>query len=548
MVNTRNTTLAARNTIRGTNTIQTHIEQPRRDAVADRSFLIVSPEGVLHVLPNHKKKKIAFCKAHGMTDKKYVENMLAGRQTDSYGWQLLEKVRWLRQQLTGVIVPVVGKPKSFFDTRAAVCERAGLPSTAMPWADHEIRTFERLLDPASSTEEMGGGWKLLDAAPVTDTIQCSSTCATCLLSCVDLYSLLNPTEPDDPKELDLCIHSQVFNTDPAQPQAERLDHGPDEAALLRNQLAVAQKQLQQVTKERDEEREEKEKLAAAKKIILQTARRRQDRIQTLRDRMMKLKEASHTDFEEVLNCLPPPAKHLRHLWETQMRALRSNSLRTDWHEEILNWCAKIFRKDRGAYELMWSGQVLLLPHPDTVRKRCAANYAKPGHNDDRYETIRSEMATMSTTDRCVAVKFDEINTREDLVWKERDGEFELFGLAEVNLDSPLGPLPMPAPSLRASTNHSSKKNQTGHPGHAHVRGNAKRKDACTPGRDTCSRFPGREPHNKVSTHMRDICCQQIGCGGPQPLFLVCGTSTDPCVPAPRKGRHWGWGRMQPPLF
>ncbi len=51
----------------------------------------------------------------------------------------------------------------------------------------------------------------------------------------------------------------------------------------------------------------------------------------------------------------------------------AHGLRCHWHEEILKWCATIFRKDRGAYELMWSGQMLLLPHPDTIRKRCAAH-------------------------------------------------------------------------------------------------------------------------------------------------------------------------------
>ena len=152
--------------------------------------------------------------------------------------------------------------------------------------------------------------------------------------------------------------------------------------------------------------------------------------------MMKLTEVSHLQFEKLVSKhAPPAARHLKHLFDAQLRALKIKSLRTYWHEEILNWCAKIFRKDRGAYELMWSGQMLLLPHPDTIRKRCAAHYARPGNDDDRYETIRSEMAEFSEIDRNVAVKFDEINTRADLVWKERGGEFELFGLAEVIIGS-----------------------------------------------------------------------------------------------------------------
>ena len=96
-------------------------------------------------------------------------------------------------------------------------------------------------------------------------------------------------------------------------------------------------------------------------------------------------------FEKLLHeHAPPAARHLKHLWESQMRALKSKSLRTYWHEEILNWCGKIFRKDRGAYELMWSGQVLLLPHPDTVRHRNASQCSRAGHDDDRYGSQRTD--------------------------------------------------------------------------------------------------------------------------------------------------------------
>ena len=74
--------------------------------------------------------------------------------------------------------------------------------------------------------------------------------------------------------------------------------------------------------------------------------------------------------------------------------------------------------------------MLLLPHPETIRKRCSAMYARAGHDNDRYDTIRSEMAQLSALERNVVVKFDEINIRADLVWKERGGKFELFGVAE----------------------------------------------------------------------------------------------------------------------
>lgn len=360
---------------------------------------LVSPEGVLHIMPIERKPKKAFCEAHGLRVD-YLNLHLAGdeRYNEHGGWQKLDKVKWL-QNRSGAIVIVVGKPKKFFDKREVACERAGLERGAM---DFSLRQFERLLDADdSSVEELPGGWRVVEQPPLVQQLECSSVCSTCLCATADLYQLLNPCE---------C----------------------DELTLLRQQLAVSQQQLAQVEKERDGLRTQCEAHVKARKVIGQAARRRKTLIAELKGRMMKLTKASHLQFEKLVSThAPPAARHLKHLFDSQLRALKSKSLRTYWHEEILDWCAKIFRKDRGAYELMWSGQMLLLPHPDTIRKRCAAQYARPGHDDDRYETIRSEMADLFEIDRNVAVKFDEVNTRADLVWKERGGEFELFGLADV---------------------------------------------------------------------------------------------------------------------
>ena len=287
---------------------------------------LVSQTGVLHLLADEKRAKIDFAKVHGIKDKKYLEYHLAGEQDESYGWQLLEKVRWLRHLPSGVIVPIVGKPKTFFDARAAVCERAGLEIGAMPWADHGIRQFERLLDPEDENVEDMDGWVLADEPSPVQDAACEDTCTVCLCACIDLYALVNPKLPD-------------------------------EAAQLRQQLAVTQQQLAQVTKARDDLDKKTAELKAAKKIVAQAARRRKEKIIELKSKMMRLTGACHEKFERLMRSLPLPARHLRHLWEAQLRALQSKSLRCYWHEEILSWCAKIFRKDRGAYELIIHGKV-----------------------------------------------------------------------------------------------------------------------------------------------------------------------------------------------
>jgi hypothetical protein len=83
---------------------------------------LVSPEGVLHLLPLDDRSILSFTKAHGLKDKKYLMKHLRGEQDESYGWQLLAKVKWLKHS-SGVVIPVVGKATHLLDARAAVCER-----------------------------------------------------------------------------------------------------------------------------------------------------------------------------------------------------------------------------------------------------------------------------------------------------------------------------------------------------------------------------------------------------------------------------------------
>ena len=119
---------------------------------------LVSPEGVLHLLPLDDPSILSFTRAHGLKDKKYLMKHLHGEQDESYGWQLLAKVKWL-QHSSGVVIPVVGKATHFFDARAAVCERAGIDSNLMPWDAHKNRTFRRLLgEDRTVTVTVMDGW------------------------------------------------------------------------------------------------------------------------------------------------------------------------------------------------------------------------------------------------------------------------------------------------------------------------------------------------------------------------------------------------------
>ena len=159
---------------------------------------LVSPEGVLHLLPVDDRSILEFTKVHGIKDKKYLMNHLRGKQDESYGWQLLAKVKWLKHS-SGVVIPVIGKATNYFEARAAVCERAGIDSTLMPWDARSHRTLQRLLDEKDSSVTVMDGWSLLlEPPPLVDSIACTSVCPICSLMTVNLFTAkLYPKRPRD---------------------------------------------------------------------------------------------------------------------------------------------------------------------------------------------------------------------------------------------------------------------------------------------------------------------------------------------------------------
>jgi ferredoxin len=268
---------------------------------------LVSPEGVLHLVPSEDTAKKKFCDKHGLRVA-YLNYHINGNEqyrVTHGGWTLLDRVSWLQQSSSGVIVVVVGKPKQFYNIREGHCERAGLARDAMPFS---LRQLQRLLNPDDDSVEELEGWTVVEEPPLVRNIACWGTCTTCLCSVINLYELLSPQEPD-------------------------------ELTRLRRQLAVRDAQLARVAEERDKLRDDLDRVGKARETIARTARRRKTRIESPKAKMVKLTEASHLKFEQFLSTAPPAARHLKHLFDAQLRALRSKSLRTYWHEEILSWFA-----------------------------------------------------------------------------------------------------------------------------------------------------------------------------------------------------------------
>jgi len=83
----------------------------------------------------------------------------------------------------------------------------------------------------------------------------------------------------------------------------------------------------------------------------------------------------------------PRRLYLRHLIDCQAKCLQSKANRCRWHPAVLQWCADVWRRDRGAYEMMAFGDMMILPHPDTVRKHSSTLIARMGHDDALYQSL-----------------------------------------------------------------------------------------------------------------------------------------------------------------
>ena len=155
-------------------------------------------------------------------------------------------------------------------------------------------------------------------------------------------------------------------------------------------------------------------------------------------------------FKKLLKgSAPPEQKHLRELWECQLRCLVNKSQRCRWNPAVLSWCADVWRRNRAAYEAMAYGGVLLLPHPDTVRKYVAHDVSTPGHDRVRYEELGESGATKGWTDeeRQFILKHDEINTYYGLAWRKVGDSYQFHGLASKSTLDELFPTPKSTASI-----------------------------------------------------------------------------------------------------
>ena len=120
---------------------------------------------------------------------------------------------------------------------------------------------------------------------------------------------------------------------------------------------------------------------------------------------MRMDAESLKLFESLMNAAemqPPQQRHLRLLLQNQLAALRNakrdehgqpiKSGRVVWHVEVLRLCTDIYRASPGAYQHLWEGGFLCLPHPDTCRKRAATASVGSGQCRALYDSLKERLS------------------------------------------------------------------------------------------------------------------------------------------------------------
>ena len=99
-------------------------DRPRDPFMLHWDRVVVQPPGHLRVVPTDEKALTAFTKQYGLCTV-YLNDMLAGGRKEHKGWQRLDCVRWLKHEVTGELVVVVGGPSIFLHKVAS--QRSDMP-------------------------------------------------------------------------------------------------------------------------------------------------------------------------------------------------------------------------------------------------------------------------------------------------------------------------------------------------------------------------------------------------------------------------------------
>ena len=111
-------------------------------------------------------------------------------------------------------------------------------------------------------------------------------------------------------------------------------------------------------------------------------------------------------------------------WDQQLQAIRTDKRHVRWHPVIIKWCLHLKMLSSAAYHAMRTSGFLTLPSERTLRDYTHVVRGAIGIQAEVNEQLMKEakVATMQGYEKFVAVAFDEVKIREDLVYDRHTGQ------------------------------------------------------------------------------------------------------------------------------
>lgn len=147
-----------------------------------------------------------------------------------------------------------------------------------------------------------------------------------------------------------------------------------------------------------------------------------------------LEKTLNEDMHSIINSneIPhAPGTFARIFWDQQKESLYKNPKQMRWHPMMLKWCIHLRMLSSSCYRSFRSSGVLNLPSERTLRDYTNVIQAKSGLQKDVDEQLMKEAKLDSAAphQKLVALLFDEVKIKEDLVYNKITGE--IIGFVNV---------------------------------------------------------------------------------------------------------------------
>ncbi len=120
----------------------------------------------------------------------------------------------------------------------------------------------------------------------------------------------------------------------------------------------------------------------------------------------------------------PPDSFARLFWDQQRESMMNNPKQMRWHPMMIKWCIHLKMLSSSCYNSLKSSGVMKLPSERTLRDYTKVIKARSGLHKDVDEQLMKEVDIENASDhkKCVALLFDEVKIKEDLVYNKHTGE------------------------------------------------------------------------------------------------------------------------------